>query len=112
MPIQSEGKSGVLADSGPKISHLGPIPCDMDVKFFLPSFLLILRDKPSLSWTQIDHLSLQNSLKWPYLKIPSCSSVNHQNANCLLHFFMNLYETFRIDVNMDFANTNHGRFLI
>ena len=25
---------------------------------------------------------------------------------------MNLSETFRIDVNMDFANTNHGGFLI
>ena len=29
-----------------------------------------------------------------------------------LHFAMNLSETFRINVNMDFAHTNHGRFLI
>ena len=26
--------------------------------------------------------------------------------------YINLSETFRIDVNMDFANTNHGGFLI
>ena len=30
----------------------------------------------------------------------------------LLHFSMNLSETFRIDVNMVFANTNLGGFLI
>ena len=30
----------------------------------------------------------------------------------LLHFSMNLSETFRINVNMDFAHTNRGRFLI
>ena len=30
-----------------------------------------------VNWTLIDHFSLQKSQKWPYLKIPICSSVNH-----------------------------------
>ena len=40
--------------------------------------------------------------------LPKC----HSPKSLLLHFSMNLSETFRIDVNMDFAHTNHGRFLI
>ena len=36
----------------------------------------------------------------------------HSPKSLLLHFSMNLSETFRINVNMDFAHINHGRFLI
>ena len=39
--------------------------------------------------------------------LPKCHS---PKSLLLLHFSMNLSETFRIDVNMDFAHTNFGRF--
>ena len=64
--------------------------------------------KLEVNWTQVDHFSLQKATKWPYLKVPFCPSVNNQKACLLLlHFSMNLSETLRIDVNMDFANNNH-----
>ena len=41
--------------------------------------------------------------------LPKCHS---PKSLLLLHFSTNLSETFRINENMDFAHTNHGRFLI
>ena len=40
--------------------------------------------------------------------LPKCHS---PKSLLLLHFSMNLSETFRINVNMDFAHTNCGQFL-
>ena len=46
---------------------------------FCPSFLLILRGKPS--WKSIGpKFRLQKPQKWPYLKIPFCRNVNRQKA--------------------------------
>ena len=41
--------------------------------------------------------------------LPKCHS---PKSLLLLHFSMNLSETFRINVNMDFAHTERGRFFI
>ena len=41
--------------------------------------------------------------------LPKCHS---PKSLLLLHFSTNFSETFRINVNMDFAHTNHGRFFL
>ena len=108
MPNQSWCKSGVLAYFGPQISHSGHIFWDMNFKFVLPIISIYIKRQTKLevNWTQIDHFSLQKNHKIGHI------SVSHFAQVSILHFSMNLSETFRIDVNMDFANTNDGGFLI
>ena len=50
--------------------------------------------------------------KWPLSQNPILPKCLSPKSLLLLQFSMNLSETFTIYVNMDFANTNHGRFLI
>ena len=62
MPIKSWDKNGVLAYSGPKISHFGHIYWNMDF-IFLPiiAFDIIKgQTKLGVHWTQIDHFSIKN----------------------------------------------------
>ena len=61
MPIQSWGKSGVLAYSGLKIGYFGHFFRDMDFKFVLPVFHINTKGQTQLevNWTQIDHIGLQ-----------------------------------------------------
>ena len=84
---------------------------DMDFKFVLPCMYINFDTQTNfeVNQTQISHFIPKNNPKnqqcGHYLKTPFCPSVIH-----LLHFSMNLSETFRINVNMDVAHTNHGRF--
>ena len=65
MPIQSWGKSGVLAYFAPKIGHFGHIFLDMDFKFVLPIISIDIKGQTELevNWTQIDYFSLQKKQK-------------------------------------------------
>ena len=56
MPIQSWGKSGVLAYLGMKIVYFGHSFWDMDYKFVLPITYINIKEKTQLevNWTQID----------------------------------------------------------
>ena len=83
-----------------------------NLKFVLPSIYsnCDIQTNFEVNQTQIIHY------------IPINTPKTHQNGHIskphspksllLLHFSMNLSETFRIVVNMDFAHTNRGRFLI
>ena len=57
MPIESWGKSGVLAYFWLKIGYFGHIFWDMDFKFVLPIIYINIKGKIQLevNWTQIDH---------------------------------------------------------
>ena len=86
--------------------HFGQMFWDMNFKFVLP-FIYInfdIQTKFEVNQTQISQIATsQNPI------LPKC----HTPKNLLLlHFSMNLSETFRIMVNMDFAHTSQGRFLI
>ena len=91
---------------------------DMGFKFVLPSIYINFDTQTNFE---------VNQTQISYYIIPKNTPKNHQSAisqnpifsKChspksllLLHFSMNLSEIFRINVNMDFAHTNHGRFLI
>ena len=74
---------------------------DMDFKFILSGIYInysIPKIIPKITKMAIS----QNPI------LPNC----HSPKSLLLHFSMNLSETFRINVNMDFAHNNRGRFLI
>ena len=78
---------------------------------FYPVFTVTLIYKPILKSIRPKlSILLQKSLKWPYISktslLPKCHS---PKSLLLLHFSMNLSETFRINVNMHFAHTNRGR---
>ena len=89
----------------------------MDFKLVLPSIYINfdIQTKFEVNQTQIGYSISKKLQKLTKVAI----SQNHILPKChspksllLLHFSMNLSETFRIDVNMDFAPTNYGRFLI
>ena len=68
MPIQSWGKSDILAYFGLKIGHFGHIFEDIASNSFCPIFPLISRDKPS--WKSIGlkftSLAAKKTQKCPY----------------------------------------------
>ena len=82
----------------------------MDLKSVLP--IIEGQTKLEINWTQIDHFSLQKPTKMAISQIPILPKCQSPKSLLLLHFSMNLTETFRIDVNMDFAKTSHDGFLI
>ena len=90
---------------------------DMDFKFFLPSIYINvdIQTNFEVNKTQISHAIPKKTPKVTKMAIsqnpilPKCHSPKRL---LLLHFSMNLSETFRINENMDFAHTNLGRFLI
>ena len=89
----------------------------MDFKFVLPNIYINydIQTNFEVNQTQIGHSFPENTPKITEMAIfqnpilPKCHS---PKSLLLLHFSMNLSETVRINVNMDFAHTYHGRFLI
>ena len=98
LPIQGWGKSGILAYFGLKIGYFGHVFWNMDFKFVLPIIYIDVKEQTQLevNWTEFYRFGPQ---KWPYLETQFLPK-----SLLLLHFPMNLSETFRIDVYMDFAN--------
>ena len=92
---------------------------DINFKFVLPSITINFDKKPSLKSIR-PKLAILDSISKKLQKLtkvaisqnpifPKC----HSPKSLLLHYCsMNFSEAFRINVNMDFAHTNHGRFLI
>ena len=93
----------------------GQIFWDMDFKFVLPLIYINFDIKTNfeLNWTQIDHFihtNLQNITKMAISQNPILRKCHSPKSLLLLHFAMNLSETFRIDERMNFANTNWANF--
>ena len=86
----------------------------MDFKLVLPGMYINfeIQTKFEVNQTQIGHSNLKKLTKVAIPQNPILPKCHSPKSLLLLHFSMNLSETFRIDVNMDFAHTNHGRFLI
>ena len=85
--------------------------------YFVPNIYsnFDIQTKFKVNQTQISHSipkKLQKLTKVVISKNPILPKCHPPKSLLLLHFAMNLSETFRIDVNMDFAHTNNGRFLI
>ena len=84
----------------------------MNFKFALPriNINLEIQTKFEVNQTQIGHSIPKKSPKLTKVAIsqnsifPKCHS---PKSLLILHFSMNFSETFRINVNMDFAHTNH-----
>ena len=90
---------------------------DMDFKFgFLGIYIYFdTQTNFEVNQTQINHSIPKNTPKnhqSGHISKPHSPNCHSPKSLLLLHFSMNLSETFRINVNMDFAHTNHGRFLI
>ena len=85
----------------------------MDFKFVFSIISIDIKGQTKLEdkWAQIDHFCLK---KHNNGHISKChfAQVSITEKLLLLHFSMNSSETFRIDENIDFANTVHGAFLI
>ena len=80
---------------------------------FCPAFTLTLIYKPSLKSIRpklaiLSQKKLQKLTKVAISQNPILPKCHSPKSLLLLHFSMNLSETFRIDVNMDFAHTNYG----
>ena len=71
-----------------------------------------IKTKFEVNQTKIGHSILQKLTKVAISQNPILPKYHLPNSLLLLHFSMNLSETFRINVNMDFAHTSHDRFLI
>ena len=102
-----------LAYFVPIDDHFGHFFWDMNFKFVLP-FIYINFDIQV--WSQLDPnwpfyppKKLQKNSKTAISQNPILPKCHSPKSLLLLHFSMNLFETFRINVNMDFA---FGWFLI
>ena len=86
----------------------------MDFKFVLHIIYINIKGKTQLEviWTQIDLFGLQKSIKMAISQNAILAQCQLPKSLLLLHFLMNLSQTFRIDVNMDFANNLVRGFLI
>ena len=90
---------------------------DMDFKFVYPVFTVTLIYKPILKSIRpklsiLSLLILQKITKMAISQNPILPKCHSPKSLLLIHFLMNLSETFRISVNIDFAHTYRGRFLI
>ena len=97
--------------------HFGQVFEIWTLNSFCQAFTLTLMYKPSLKSIRpklaiLFQKKLQKLTKVAISQNPILSKCHSPKSLLLLHFSMNLSETFRIDVNMDFAHTNYGRFLI
>ena len=84
---------------------------------FAQLFTLILIYKPSLESIRpksaiLFPKRLQKLTKVAISQNPISPKCHSPKSLLLLHFSTNLSETFRINVNMNFAHTNRGRFFI
>ena len=86
----------------------------MDYEFVLPNISTDIEGQAKLevNWTQIDHLACKKNRKMAISQNPILPRCQSPKSLLLLNFSMNLSETFRNDVNMDFLNINDGGFLI
>ena len=72
MPIESWGKSGVLAYFWLKIGYVGHIFWDMDFKFVLPTIVINIKGETQLEsqldqkWPFYPLKTSKNGQKWPY----------------------------------------------
>ena len=90
---------------------------DIDFKFVLPHIYINLIYKPILKSIRpklaiISPKILQKITKMAISQNPILPKCHSPKSLRHLHFSMNLSETVRINVNMDFAHSNCGRFLI
>ena len=90
---------------------------DMNFKFVLPSIYnnFDIKNKFEVNQTQIDHSKTKKTPKTHqsgHISKPHFAQVSFTKKPTPPTFFNQFFETFRINVNMDFAHTNHGRFLI
>ena len=87
---------------------------DMDFKFVLPSIYINfdIHTNFEVNQTQISHSISKNTTKVAISQNPILPKCHSPKSLLLLHFSINFSETFRINVNMEFAHTNHGRFFI
>ena len=84
----------------------------MDFKFVLPIIVVHIEGQTQLevNWTQIDHVGFQKTTKLAISENAIFAKCQSPKSLLLLYFSMNLFETFRIDVNMDFANNIEAEF--
>ena len=91
---------------------------DMDFKFVFPSIYInfdIIQTKFEVNQTDIVHSIPKNTPKTHqsgHISKPHFAQVSFTKTPTPPTFFNEFSEKFRINVNMDFAHTNHGRFLI
>ena len=113
MPIESWGKSGVLAYFWLKIGYVGHIFWDMDFKFDLPTIHINIKAETQLeaNWTQMDHFILYNGQKkWPYLDSRFCVKRVCSKRFYIFQYFSMKFS--RINVELNFAlNLLLGLFL-
>ena len=90
---------------------------DMDSKFVFPRIYINfdIQTKFEVNQTKIGHSILQNTPEnhqSGHISKPHFPKCHSPKSLLLLHFSKNLSETFRINVNMVFAHTNHGQFFL
>ena len=85
---------------------------DMDLKFFLPViyFNFNIQTNFEVNRAQIGYF-IPKITKMAISQNPILPKCHSPKSLLLLHFSMNFSETFRMYVNMYFANTSSGRFL-
>ena len=105
MPIESWGKSGVLAYFWLKIAYSGHIFWDMDFKFVLPIIYIDIKGKIQLevNWTQIDHFGSHKTIKVAISQFAFLRKTRLLKTLRLLHFSIFFHEIFRINVELNFA---------
>ena len=116
-PWEARAPKWHLAYFVPIDGHFGQVFEIWTSNSFCLPFTLTLMYKPSLKSIRpklaiLSQKKLQKLTKVAISQNPILSKCHSPKSLLQLHFSMNLSETFRIDVNMDFAHTNHGRFLI
>ena len=87
----------------------------MDFNYFLLPIIFInikVQAHLEVNWTQINHFILQKNTKLAISQNDILAKCQSPKSLLFLHFSMNLSETFRIDVNIDFANNLGSGFLI
>ena len=105
-----------LAYFVPIDGHFGQI-VRYGLQFFLPDIYINFDIKTNfkVNQTQVGHFIPKNTPKITKIALSQNSILrkcHSPKSLLLLHFSMNLSETLRINVNMDFVHTNGGRFLI
>ena len=87
---------------------------DMDFKFILRKIYINfdIQINFEVNQTQIGHSIPKNTNMMAISQNPILPNGHSPKSLLLLSFSMHLSETVRINVNMDFAHNNPGRFLI
>ena len=85
---------------------------DMDFKFVLPSIYINFDQQTNFEVNQTQLLSQKYSKNHynGHISKPILPRCHSPKSLLLLHFTMNLSQTLRINVNMDFAHTYRSRF--